>query len=100
MTTVFAAARIAAASSGLALLTARSSLAPAAEAFTWPKAPNNTFVKERFMALHMMTERMKPEAPSRAPATIRTLLLRTKPRREAEKPAEEFKREVTVGMSV
>ncbi len=50
-------------------------------------APKSTLVKERFMALHMMTERMKPEAPSSAPATTSTLLLSTKPRSAAEKPA-------------
>ena len=32
--------------------------------------PNSTFVNERFMALHMMIERMRPEEPSSAPAII------------------------------
>ena len=52
-----------------------------------PNAPKSTFEKERFMARHMMTERMKPEEPSRAPATIRSLLSRTNPMALAERPA-------------
>ena len=32
--------------------------------------PNSTFVNERFIALHMMIERIRPEEPSSAPATI------------------------------
>src|SRR6266540_2848025 len=39
-----------------------------------PNAPKSTFVKERFIARLMMIERMKPEAPSSAPAMTRTLL--------------------------
>ncbi len=27
---------------------------------TWPKAPNSTLVNERFIALHMMMERIRP----------------------------------------
>ena len=51
-----------------------SSVAAAAEVCIWPNAPNSTLVNERFMALHMMTERMKPEEPSSAPAMISSLL--------------------------
>ena len=39
------------------------------------------------MALHMITDRMKPDDPSRAPATTSTLLFRTNPKSAAEKPA-------------
>ena len=78
---------MAAASSAVALRTVRSSLAAAAEACTWPKAPNITLVNDRFMALHMITERMKPDEPSSAPATTSTLLLSTKPSSAAESPA-------------
>ena len=53
---------------------------------TWPKAPNSTLVNDRFIALHMITDRMKPEEPSKAPATTSTLLLSTKPSRAAERP--------------
>src|SRR6201986_4100516 len=99
MATLVVAERIAAASSALALRTVRYSAAALVPAWTWPNAPNMTLVNERFMALHMITERMNPEEPSRAPATTRTLLLSTNPRRAAEMPAYELRREMTVGMS-
>src|ERR1700756_750632 len=99
MATLLVAERIAAASSALALRTVRSSTTALAPAWTWPNAPNMTLVNERFMALHMITERMKPEEPSRAPATTRTLLLSTNPRRAADRPAYELRSEMTVGMS-
>ena len=51
------------------------------------------------MALLMMTAKIKPEAPSSAPATINTLLSRTKPRAAAERPAYAFSMAITVGMS-
>src|ERR1700746_885784 len=35
-----------------------------ASAITAPKPPKRTLVMERFMALHIRTERMKPEKPS------------------------------------
>ena len=54
---------------------------------SWPNPPNSTFVNERFMALDMLTERIKPEAPSSAPATISSLLSSTKPIAAAESPA-------------
>ena len=56
-------------------------------------------MNDRFIALDMFTERIKPEAPSNAPATIRSLLPRTKPIAAAESPAYEFSSEMTVGMS-
>jgi len=51
------------------------------------------------MALHMMIERIRPELPSRAPAVMRSLLLSTKPMATADRPAYEFRMEMTVGMS-
>ena len=51
------------------------------------------------MALDMFTESMKPEAPSSAPAMIKSLLSSTKPIAAAERPAYEFNSEMTVGMS-
>jgi len=44
-------------------------------------------VNERFMARHMITDRMKPDDPSRAPAVMRSLFSRTKPIATADKPA-------------
>ena len=87
MTTLLAAARMAAASSAVALLTGRASSAPAAATCSWPKAPNRTLVNDRFIAFDMLTERMKPEAPSSAPAMISSLLLSTNPIAAAESPA-------------
>ncbi len=59
--------RMDAASSALALRTGRCS-PPAFFTWTCPNAPNRTLVKERFMALHMMMERIRPDEPSSAPA--------------------------------
>ena len=58
-------------------------------ALVWivPNAPNSTLLNERFMARHMMTERMKPDDPSSAPATISSLLSSAKPMALADKPA-------------
>ena len=86
MTTVRAASMICAASSAVALLTVRCSTAPAAT-WTWPKAPNSTLANERFIALHMMIERIKPDEPSSAPAAISSLLSSTKPIATADRPA-------------
>ena len=99
MTTLLAAARMAAASSAVALLTGRASLPAAAVACSCPKAPNRTLVNDRFIAFDMFTDRMKPDAPSSAPATISSLLSSTKPIAAAESPAYEFRSEITVGMS-
>src|SRR5208283_4224418 len=79
MTTLLAAARIAAASSAVALRTGRASCPAAAVTCSCPNAPKSTLVNERFMAFDMLTDRMKPDAPSSAPATISSLLLSTKP---------------------
>ena len=66
---------------------------------TVPNAPNRTLVNERFMARHMMIERIRPLEPSSAPAVTRSLLLSTNPIATAERPAYEFRMEMTVGMS-
>ena len=47
----------------------------------------------------MMTDRMKPDDPSSAPAVMSTLFSSTKPMATAESPAYEFSSEMTVGMS-
>ncbi len=54
---------------------------------TVPNAPNSTLVNERFIARHMMMERIRPLEPSSAPAVTRSLLLSTKPIATAESPA-------------
>ena len=73
--------------------------AAAAPACTWPKAPNSTLVNERFIALHMMIDRIRPDDPSSAPAMMSTLFSSTKPIATADSPAYEFSSEITVGMS-
>ena len=85
-------------SRAVALFTARASVA-ACTCDTCPKAPNSTFVNERFIALHMITDRMKPDDPSSAPAVISSLLSSTNPIATAERPAYELRSEITVGMS-
>src|SRR5436305_11725259 len=98
ITTLRAASRISDASSAVAERTGR---AAAVVVLVWivPKAPNSTFEKERFMARHMITDRMNPEEPSSAPATIRSLLSRAKPMALADKPAYELSNAITVGIS-
>ena len=64
-----------------------------------PNAPNNTFAKERFIAFDMISDRMKPDAPSSAPAMIRTLLPIAKPVADAARPANELSSETTTGIS-
>src|SRR2546426_11044682 len=54
---------------------------------TVPNAPNRTLANDRFIARHMMIERIKPLEPSRAPAVTRSLLSSTKPIATAERPA-------------
>ena len=47
----------------------------------------STLVNERFIARHMMIDRMKPLEPSSAPAVISSLLSSTKPIATADRPA-------------
>ena len=57
------------------------------------------FMIERFMASAMSLVRIAPDAPTRAPAMIRTGLPRTKPAIAAAVPVNEFRRLMTTGMS-
>ena len=57
------------------------------------------FSTERFMALAMSLVRIAPEAPTRAPAMIRTLLPMTNPAIATAVPVNEFSRLITTGMS-
>ena len=54
---------------------------------------------ERFIASAMSLVRMPPDAPTRAPEMIRTGLFRTKPAIAAAVPVNEFRSEITTGMS-
>ena len=57
------------------------------------------FRTERFIASAMSLVRIAPEAPTRAPAMIRTLLSRTKPAIATAVPVNELSRLITTGMS-
>ncbi len=64
-----------------------------------PKPPRNTLATERFMALHMMSVRIMPLAPTKAPATISRLFCTINPEAQAAMPEYEFNRQITTGMS-
>ena len=49
-----------------------------------PNAPKSTFPNDRFIALLIRTESRNPEAPSSAPAMMRTLFPMANPVAEAE----------------
>ena len=57
------------------------------------------FRTERFMASAMSLVRIAPDAPTRAPAMIRTGLFRTNPAIATAVPVNEFRSEITTGMS-
>ena len=80
-------------------LVAPSARPPRLRCCTCPNAPNSTLVNERFIALHMMIDRIRPLEPSSAPAVISSLLSSTKPIATADRPAYAFRIEITVGMS-
>ncbi len=87
MITVSAWLSMNAASSALPVFTARCAWAPAAAvAVSPPKPPRMTLKNERFIALHMMYERIAPELPTRLPATMSMALLRLKPMPAAAQP--------------
>ena len=56
-------------------------------------------MNERFIARHMMIDRIRPDEPSSAPAVMSSLFSSTKPIATADSPAYEFSSEMTVGMS-
>ena len=87
MTTVRAASMIWAASSAVALLAVRCSGPALLAACTWPNAPKSTLANDRFIARHMMIERIRPDEPSSVPAAIKRLFFKTKPIATAERPA-------------
>src|SRR2546423_1295046 len=64
-----------------------------------PKAPNSTFVNDRFIALLINTERMKPDEPSSDPLMMRMTLPIANPVAHDANPEYEFNRATTTGMS-
>ena len=64
-----------------------------------PKPPTMMLMIERFIASAMSLVRMPPDAPTRAPEMIRTALCSTNPEAAAAMPVNEFRSEITTGMS-
>src|SRR5471030_3219310 len=101
MMTLSALAMMKAASSAEPDLTGRCSLAPAgpASAGAPPKPPRITLKNERFIALHMMYDRIAPDDPTSEPAMISIALFSEKPMPAAAQPEYEFSIDTTTGMS-
>src|SRR5512140_614265 len=99
MITRRALSRIDAASSGDAERTGLVLACAALASCACPKAPNSTLAKERFIALHMITDRMRPEEALTAPAIISRRFSRAKPIAAQAAPAYEFSNAMTVGIS-
>ncbi|CAG8873778.1 hypothetical protein PS861_06302 [Pseudomonas fluorescens] len=68
--------------------TGRASFEPAGPAASavLPKPPSSTLKKERFIALHMMYERIAPDEPTSEPAMISIELFSEKPIPAAAQP--------------
>src|SRR5207245_9332584 len=79
-----------AASSADPRLYGRSIAAASAPLDTAPKPPAMTEMKLRFIARHMMYDRIAPELPTRAPVVIIALLCSVKPLAGAAQPAQRF----------
>ena len=81
MMTLRAVSKSTAVSSGVMLRTVplASAAAVASSSDTLPKAPNSTFIAERFIARHMSSDSRKPEVPSSEPVMIWILFISTKP---------------------
>src|SRR3990167_264024 len=97
MITVSALLRRKAASSAEPDLTGRASWLPAAgpASVAPPKPPRMTLKNERFIALHMMYERIAPLEPTREPAMISIELFSEKPIPAAAHPAHLFSLDTT-----
>ncbi len=75
-----------AASTGLADLTPVYSSLPPPPVASSPNVAKRTLASERFIALHMMRVRMRPDAPTSEPAMISRLFSRTNPVAHAATP--------------
>ena len=90
---------MAASSTEISRTVAPSGSSMPATVLTAPKPPKSTLVSGRFMARPMRTVSNVPEAPTNAPATIRSSLFRTNPASATAIPVMEFMRAMTTGMS-
>src|SRR5580692_8417428 len=81
--------------------TGRCSVDPPAAAApaSLPKPPRITLKNERFIARHMMYERIAPEEPTSEPAMISIGLFSEKPMPTAAQPEYELSIDTTTGMS-
>src|ERR1041385_4453253 len=64
-----------------------------------PNAPKSTFENERFIALLIRIDRMKPDAPSSDPEMMRMTLPSANPVAHDARPEYEFRSATTTGMS-
>src|SRR5574343_906231 len=101
MITLSAFAMMKEASSAEPDLTGRCSFAAPlpASAGAPPKPPRITLKKDRFMALHMMYDRIAPDEPTSEPAMSSIELFSEKPIPAAAQPEYEFSIDTTTGIS-
>ena len=64
-----------------------------------PKPPLRTSKSVRFIAAHMRSVRIIPDAPTKAPATIKIILFTINPADMAAIPESELRKAITTGMS-
>src|ERR1700709_1820978 len=90
-----------AASSAEPDFTGRCSFAPSVAAAppSLPKPPRSTLKNERFIARHMMYDRIAPDEPTSEPAIISIGLFNEKPIPAAAQPEYEFSMDTTTGIS-
>src|ERR1035438_5816606 len=99
MTTVSALDKRKAASSALPVLTGFFSPSAAASLVSPPKPPRITLKNERFIALHMMYDRIAPDDPTSDPAMISIGLSRENPIPAAAHPYSVLSIEIARGIS-
>ena len=64
-----------------------------------PKPANSTLLSERFIALHISMVSSVPDAPTSVPLMMSALLCSTNPVAATASPVNEFRSEITTGMS-
>ena len=64
-----------------------------------PLTPSRTPTMDRFIATHMICDKMAPDAPMSAPTTVSSCEPRTKPSAHRAQPDDEFSTVMTTGVS-